>query len=127
MSGCDVCIGSGDYDGFDWANTETRKARRPHTCCECHGSITPGQQYEHTTGGYYGDISRYKTCMMCVEIRNVFACGKSWLYECLWEDMKEYAFDRLTTASECFTKLSPAAKAFLLDRWRKWKGLHEHQ
>lgn len=41
----------------------------------------------------------------------------------LWEDMRELAFPSLTTASNCFTELSPAAKAFVLDRWRKWKGL----
>ena len=49
--------------------------------------------------------------------------GESWTYRTLWEDMRELAFPSLTTASNCFTELSPAAKAFVLDRWRKWKGL----
>lgn len=123
MSDCDICIGRGCDDYPELSETKTKKARKPHVCCECKGRIAQGQQFEHCVMKYEGRWLSYKTCMLCVEIRNVFTCGEGWLFESLWDDMEEYAFDVLTTASKCFAKLSPAAKAFTLNRWREWKGL----
>jgi hypothetical protein len=122
MGDCDVCIGTDSIDeAFDFSSTETRKARKPHKCCECYQSITVGQQYEHVVGAFQGDFSVYDTCSLCVEIRTVFTCGNSWYYGQLWEEMRDYAFEKLTTASECFRELTPEAKAFVLQRWQVWK------
>lgn len=123
MSGCDVCIGHDNDDPAEFCEVEIRKARKSHKCCECGREIEPGESYEHVRGKWYGEIDSFDTCLLCVEIRTVFSCGESWQYQSLWEDMEEYAFERLTTASECFTELSAEAKAFVLERWRKWKGL----
>jgi hypothetical protein len=62
-----------------------------------------------------------KTCIQCSEIRDKFYCDGGWMFEQLWDDMRENAFPKLTTASECFVGLSPAAKQFLLDKWCAWK------
>jgi hypothetical protein len=121
MSDCDVCIGEVDFDPADWKSIRTLRARKAHRCCECQGEIAPGQTYENYVLGSDGTISRYKTCAMCVEIRSAFCCDGSWLFETIWDEMTEYVFPALTTAHKCFAKLSPAAKEFLLQRWRKWK------
>ena len=39
MSNCDVCIGTYDYDGPEFWQRSTPKARKPHRCCECHREI----------------------------------------------------------------------------------------
>jgi hypothetical protein len=123
MSDCDVCIGGNCDDFPEVSDTKTKTARKPHKCCECGREISRGQRYEHCVMKYEGEWFSYKTCLLCVEIRTVFTCGKSFLFECLWDDMREYAFESLTTASKCFRKLSPSAKAFTLERWRDWKGI----
>lgn len=123
--GCDVCIG-GDYD-YDGANefehVETPKARRPHQCIECRKVIAKGEKYERFSWKFDSQVGTTKTCLLCAEIRNAFSCGEDLLASELWELMEELAFPRLTTASECFRDLSAAAKAVVMERWRKWKGL----
>ena len=124
MSGCDVCIGVDSIDeAFEFSHTEMRTARKPHKCCECGEAISPGFRYEHVIGKYDGGISTYNTCHLCVEIRMVFTCGNCWYFGQLWEEMSDYGFENLTTASPCFQELSPEAKGFVLEQWRKWKGL----
>jgi hypothetical protein len=125
MSTCDVCIGGGyDYDGsYDFFSTERVRARKPHRCEECHQIIPVGSVYERHSGKFDGDFYSGKACLLCAEIRDVFSCGDSYEYGTLWELMREIAFPQLTTASECFTELSAAAKARVLEEWRKWKGL----
>jgi hypothetical protein len=125
MSECDVCIGVDDYDDVaEFWQVENRRARKSHKCCECNGEIKPREEYEHVRGKFDGVMFACDTCDLCREIRNVFSCGEmSPVYETLWDSMRDAAFPVLTTASKCFTELSPAAKAFVLERWREWKGL----
>ena len=124
MSNCDVCISGPDFDGQpEFLHCEIRHARKPHTCCECGKEIKPSEQYEHVRGKWDGDMFTFDTCAPCYEIRDVFSCGEGYIFGELWCSMEDYAFERLTTASPCFVELSPPAKAFLLERWRVWKGL----
>lgn len=58
-----------DYDAPEFYHKETRKARFPHKCGECRGPISPGETYEHVRGKWNGDIDSYKTCALCVELR----------------------------------------------------------
>lgn len=122
MTECDVCIGGCD-DPMESISESLPSCRIPFKCCECGLEVPKGDKYEKIVGRYDGEFLTYRTCLLCVEIRNVFTCGKGWMFESLWDDMREYAFERLTTASPCFTKLSAKAKAFVLERWRAWKGL----
>lgn len=121
--GCDVCIGISDYDCASVYNSAMVKARKAHKCCECRRVIQPGEQYERVAAIWDGSWSHYRTCALCREIRDVFRCGDGFLFETLWDEMRDYAFPELTTASECFTQLSAAAKERVLAEWRKWKGL----
>ncbi len=120
---CGVCLGGWDGDSAEVYNEYILKARKPAKCGECRKTIEPGEQYEKVKMLYEGDWLTYRTCAECREIRNVFSCGKGWLFESLWEDMRENVLPILTTANQCFQKLSPASKLKVLDEWKKQKGL----
>ena len=132
MTDCDICIG-GDVDEIyaESGVIADKIAKRNLKCIECGSIINKGDLHEHAMGRdeYWGDADSqnhwdvYHTCFLCCEIRDVFACGQGFCYTTLWESMQEIAFPQLTTASKCFTKLSPKAKAFVMQCWRKWKGL----
>lgn len=123
-STCDVCLWGPDDIENDFSSETILRARKQHRCSECARVIEPGQQYERAVGKSDGSVWTIKTCLTCSEIRKVFYCnGTGWYYGSLWEDMGDQAFDRLTTASPCFTQLSPIAKDKVMEEWRKWKGL----
>lgn len=124
MSDCDVCIGVGDGERCDVYVAENRKARKQYECCECKRQIKSGEVYENVKMLYGGAFDEIKTCLLCAEIGKVFSCGEGRVHSMLWEDMADYAFPKLTTASPCFAELSPAAKQFVLDRWNVWKFGH---
>lgn len=122
--GCDVCIGTADYyDTADVYHSSIVTARKTHRCCECGHVIIYKEQYERVAGIWDKSWSHYRTCLLCREVRHVFACGEGFTFTTLWNDMREYAFPELTTASECFRELSAAAKERVLSEWRRWKGL----
>jgi hypothetical protein len=51
-------------------------------------------------------------------------CGNGFYYECLWEEMRDYVFPEMTTG--CLNRLKTSvAKQFLIERWKKWKGLND--
>ena len=61
--------------------------------------------------------------MDCYHIRNGLLCeGTGYGISNLWNEITEVFPDMKTTA--CLAKIkTPSAKAYLLERWRKWKGL----
>ena len=125
MSDCGVCIDMGmDADGYlETIQHEVVAADEPRKCQECQAEILVGQEFELYVGeSEECGVCSFRTCLRCMEIRDIFVCGAAIPGE-LWESMEEQAFPDLTTANECFARLSLAAKAFTLDRWRKWKGL----
>lgn len=125
--GCNVCIGSSilDCDGSpEFYSVTNPKARKEYKCCECRRVIPKGTVYERSSGKFDGALYSDKTCLDCVDVRTVFSCGEvPPAPGCLWQEMRDYAFYDLTTASECFQKLNPSAKALCLAKWRTWKGL----
>ena len=120
---CNVCIASVEDVDNEFASETTRRARKPHRCCECDQTIQPGAAYRYFVGKSNGRMFTTKTCALCAEIRDVFTCGQDYMFTTLWESMREEAFPDLTTASECFRDLSPETKAGVLDRWVPWKRL----
>lgn len=121
MSECDVCIGGNDYDGPEFWDCKTVTARKDYTCRECKRPIPKGTNHERVVGKWEGDFSTIRTCLDCADIRDGLTCGNGFLYGALWSDIREVS-DQLTTA--CFNKITRAsAKAYLVERWRQWKGL----
>jgi hypothetical protein len=45
-----------------------RKARKLHTCCECHEAINIGDHYQYSSGVWDGGPDSYKQCLGCGEI-----------------------------------------------------------
>ena len=48
---------------------ENRKARKQHTCCECLGTIQPGERYHYHHGVWDGEAMSYKVCADCEALR----------------------------------------------------------
>lgn len=48
---------------------EERKARKAHKCCECHGTIQPGEKYHFHHGVWDSQASSFKVCTDCEALR----------------------------------------------------------
>lgn len=118
---CDVCIGGSDGEPVEDLKILAPKSKGKETCDECEGLIPKGASFTRVKGRCEGDKLQHDICDLCKEISVVFGCGEAVPMGSLWYDMEEYAFPRLTTASKCFRALTPAAKQFVLDRWKAWK------
>ena len=81
-----------DYDSPEFYHREIRKARKSHKCDECSAPILPGEIYEHVRGKWDGYVDTYKTCQVCVDIRqwvkNNVPC-LCWAHGNTIEDCKE--------------------------------------
>jgi hypothetical protein len=49
---------------------QTPRARRQHTCCECHGPIVIGMRYQLVTGRWDGQFESWRTCLRCADLRD---------------------------------------------------------
>ena len=80
-----------DYDQPDFINTEIRKAKKEHKCCECGYTIKPGEQYEYVFGLWNVKPDTYKTCERCLDLREnllqIFGC---YYYTQLFDQYREY-------------------------------------
>jgi hypothetical protein len=129
---CCPLTSGGDDNGPSCSQQVVRRARKPHTCCECRESIPIGAAYEHYSGIWDGSPSAYKTCLSCVEIRNHFTCKPGdesydaydnpggFVFGNLWSDLRENFFDTMTAGGECMRGLSPAAMARMFERRLAW-------
>lgn len=120
---CDVCIPV-DIDEYveEFQSSKVRSVV-PQRCLECRQEIPAGAEHVYESYTCAGRGFEHRLCLLCDEIRDAFYCDQGCSIGQLWEDMADYAFDQLTTASDCFRKLTAASKAKVLDRWREWKGL----
>lgn len=125
--GCqDACV-SMDYEGSsDFYRAETRKARKPHRCCECREVINVGEVHQYVAGKSDGEFWEDRTCAACHEIRRVFVCGAHVL-ETLWEEIGYQLFPEWNeiTAIDCLARLTTQAA---IDKMRaKYADYQEHQ
>lgn len=118
---CGVCIGGNDYDPWEFYSLKIVRAKKCWRCYECSREIRIGERYEYIAGKYSHGIEEYRTCLDCMNIRNGLSCDGGVEVGNLWENI-ENIFGQVTTG--CLTKIkTPSAKAYFLERWRKWKGL----
>jgi hypothetical protein len=87
-----------DFDPPSVCRQETRYARKTHRCCECGRAIKPGERYEHVWGIWDGRPDTFKTCHICVSLREYVAAHVPcfcWNYENMREEaletLREYA------------------------------------
>lgn len=62
-------ICSCDYDPPEFHSSYIRTAAKSHQCYECSGEIAKGENYEYAVGKWNGDVSTFKTCERCVDLR----------------------------------------------------------
>src|SRR5258706_5117559 len=94
--------------------------RKEYACTECRLPIIKGQRHELIKGRWEGEFCQYRTCLLCVEIRDHFACGNGWLFGCVWEQIEENFYPDMKCGGPCMTGLSPEAKTFLVERRMEW-------
>lgn len=116
---CCPLTGCGYDEQAEFYSSAIVRAKKVHKCTECHEAISSGSKYERATGKWEGDISTYKTCLSCVEIRNHFVC-EGWAFGLLWSDLEENFFPEMRAGGPCLEGLSPEAKARLFERRMKW-------
>jgi hypothetical protein len=67
----------------------TPMARKEHVCCECQSAISPGERYELSEGVWEGEFGRYKTCLICRNVRDAAQADLRFdegiAFGCLWE------------------------------------------
>lgn len=81
-----------DAEMPEFHGASVRTARKPHKCYECSCPIQPGEKYEYTFGKWEGDISIFKTCLHCVELRDwakISVPCFCWVYGDIHENIRD--------------------------------------
>lgn len=68
LEGCDFELGP------VFSRVEVRRAAKPWLCCECNAGISIGHGYEYAVGKWDRSLAWFHTCVVCMEIRDHFAC-----------------------------------------------------
>lgn len=119
------CVYSGyDGDGPSFSCTTTPRCRKPFKCCECRETVQVSQKYERISGKWDGRIDVFKTCLPCVEIRDLLFC-EGFNYTNMWEDIREY-FVAGGSPLGCIKKLEGVeARMKLSEAYRDFLGIPE--
>jgi len=57
---------------------DTPRARKAHRCCECHGTIQPGETYHRHHGVFDGACFTCAVCVDCDALRDEIEKGRRW-------------------------------------------------
>lgn len=128
-----MCCPLSSSDEAPYENVEqfmTTDFAAAHACCECGETIATGVTYEHYEGTNpesdpddadpdVDPVDVYRTCTLCVEIRDHFECG-GWIFGQLWQDLQDNFFPDMRMGGPCMAGLSPAAKSALVDARLEW-------
>lgn len=130
---CCALYGGNEGDNAEWSETtvvaarKSRKTGKEHICYECGDAIKVGTKHEVIKGVWDGKMYTHRTCLMCVEIRDHFACEEGWSFGEVWSQLEENFFPDMNAGGPCMTGLSPAAKRVLIDRRQAWLFDSEHE
>ncbi len=120
MNDC-ACVYVGDYDPPEFCNSRIVIARKPHKCGECQKEILLGSKYEYVSGVWDGRFGVYKTCGICLELRNVFFCD-GWFFESIHEHLREHIQEMEgNIEKDCLCDLSFEAKVIMWEMIAKFK------
>jgi hypothetical protein len=72
---CDCSDIFASENGPDVISIDNPIARKQHYCCECGDKIIKGEKYELVKGCWEGSWLRFKTCMFCVKLREIYCPG----------------------------------------------------
>lgn len=110
---CVAYGGGGDCCGPSARIVKIRKARKLHICCECRGSIVPGEAYEYFSGVWDGNPDSFKTCLACSELRDTLV--EEHIFGELFKAIGESFGYGEILPSKCTKKLSKPALDKLCD------------
>lgn len=88
---CIIDVDIDTYGAPEFINQKIIKARKEHKCSECHAIIPVNDDYELVRGKWDGEWERFKTCKVCLEIRNELFC--SYYLGSIFEDLKNSDFE----------------------------------
>lgn len=94
----------------DAFNSQTRKARKNHICCECRGRILAKEQYEYSSGIWEGRPDSFKTCLACIEAEKKFnSILGSYCFNLgdMYQDTRDFAEDKAKYPSAHVNGLKP--------------------
>jgi hypothetical protein len=74
MDECCIALYDSDYEHPFLYKVKTVIARKTHRCVECRGDIVKGESYESVSAVYDGEWYHFKTCRICVRIRDDIYC-----------------------------------------------------
>ena len=111
---CEIVLDSYDAEMPEFFNAATVKARKDHKCHECYRVIPTGEQYFKLSGKWDGEMSTFKVCLDCEDVRRATGNGS---YGALWDELEEW-FPGVKSPQDCMDKMKrPSAKAYFRDKW----------
>lgn len=125
----DICAISNEYGDppYFYHTTIVKSSRKPFKCSECREQLPIGTSYEKVVGKWDDEISIFRTCPLCQEIRSYFSCDGTWTLTSVWEELRENLFPSLTfdclSGTEDTPPLSIPARQKVIAKWQRWKGL----
>lgn len=66
-----------------------KRAKKAHTCGECHRQIEVGESYLYTTGVWDNDFCVHKVCRDCKSVIDAFFCS-GYVFGHIWEFLEEH-------------------------------------
>lgn len=114
------CPLDGGGDPATVLDTSHPRAARDHSCTECRGTIHKGSKHELVKAMWDKRWHAMRTCMLCVEVREHFACGNGYIWGEVWNQLEENFFPDMKCGGPCMDGLSPAAKQWLIDKRMEW-------
>lgn len=96
------------------------KARKPHRCQECYGTIQPGEKYHKITGVFDGSGFTHKICADCQLLINELNEGKAFEDTVWFGGLCEFASEEgdeyLRRYAEIKRKRGAEVKPWIIER-----------
>ncbi len=119
---CCPLDGGGPWENrVSFRRVQIVRARKQYFCEECRKPIVIGEQHESYTAKWEDcGVDTVRTCLLCAEIRDHFAC-EGWIFGEVWSQLADNFFPEMKAGGPCMEGLSPAAKAMLFERRLAWQ------
>lgn len=122
---CCPLSGSNEGDAVSDCSYSRPVAGKECLCSECDVPICVGVKHELYEYKMYSSSpwEDARTCLLCVEIRDHFAC-EGYLIGQLWQDLEDNFFPDMKAGGQCMDGLSPDAKGALFEARLEWVLAH---